>query len=273
MEDNLNHRPLLSHVEPVLAVSNVMETIAYWQDIIGFPDRWFYGDPPNHGGVSWQGGTFMQFAQNAELAQQCKGQSVWIRARNIHSLYELHQQRKANIVAPLESKPWGHHEYTLEDNNGYSIHFSAPYSSDLIGEKALAPEIKIMAKAPSLKDFNRLMDAVGWVPGEGREVKKQLTSTAFAVVAQHQPTKEIVGCALLMGDGVSFYYVKDVMVHPRWQHQRIGTAMMDAIMQWAEKNVPDKSTIGLFTGDQLAGFYKQFGLTQACGMFKQIHRK
>ncbi len=273
MENNLSHRPLLSHVEPVLAVSNVTETIAYWQDIIGFPERWSYGDPPNHGGVSWQGNSFIQFGLNPELARRSKGQSVWIRVRDIHSLYALHQQLKANITSPLQEKPWGHYEYTLEENNGYCLHFSAPYSKDLIAEKPLPDTIKIIARPPSIKDFNTLMDAVGWVPNEGKEIKRQLKSTCFAVVAQDKPTKAIIGCALLMGDGASFYYVKDVMVHPRWQHQRIGTAMMDSIMQWAEKNVPDKSTIGLFTGEQLAGFYKQFGFQQACGMYKQIHRK
>lgn len=43
---------LLSHAEPVLAVRNVAETVTYWHEVLGFPGKWTWGNPPNHGGVS-----------------------------------------------------------------------------------------------------------------------------------------------------------------------------------------------------------------------------
>ena len=38
-------QPIFSHVEPVLAVQDVAETIAYWQDVLGFPTN---GHGANH---------------------------------------------------------------------------------------------------------------------------------------------------------------------------------------------------------------------------------
>ena len=57
----------LSHVEPVLAVKDVTETVEYWHKVLGFPNKWTWGEPPNHGGVAWQG-VFVQFSQQPSLA-------------------------------------------------------------------------------------------------------------------------------------------------------------------------------------------------------------
>jgi GNAT superfamily N-acetyltransferase/uncharacterized glyoxalase superfamily protein PhnB len=275
MEPNQNiQSPVLSHAEPVLPVKDVEETINYWHEVIGFPEKWMYGSPPNHGGVSWQGAAFIQFGLNAKLAELSKGNSVWIRARDIESLYSYHQKNNAKIVSPLENKPWNNSEYTLEDINGYYVHFSSPASQWVHKKELLPSTIRIIPRAPKLAELKNLTTSVGWSSDNlDKSVRKQLKSVAYAVVAEDTISKEIIGCALLMGDKVSFYYVKDVIVHAAWQRKGIGTTMMSAINQWAEKKAPDNSTIGLFTGDHLASFYKQFGFTQACGMYKSINRK
>src|SRR5688572_30105947 len=118
-------QPSLDHAAPVLAVSNIIETVDYWHEVLAFPDKWTWGDPPNHGGVSWKGGSFIQFSLNPKLAAVSQGQSIWIRAKNIKALYEIHQQKNALIVSPLEKQPYGFDEYTVKDLNGYYINFAA----------------------------------------------------------------------------------------------------------------------------------------------------
>lgn len=53
MENRENIHPIFSHAEPVLAVRDINETITYWQDVLGFPTKWTWGEPPAHGAVSW----------------------------------------------------------------------------------------------------------------------------------------------------------------------------------------------------------------------------
>ena len=47
-------QPIFSHVEPIFPVRDIPETIRYWQEVPGFPNKWTWGEPPTNGGVSWQ---------------------------------------------------------------------------------------------------------------------------------------------------------------------------------------------------------------------------
>jgi hypothetical protein len=94
MPDNENQlQPTLMHVEPVLAVKDVSETVLYWHEVLGFPVKWTWGEPVKHGGVSWQG-VFIQFTLNPELAAASKGNCIWIRVRQLELLYEIRAKRK-----------------------------------------------------------------------------------------------------------------------------------------------------------------------------------
>jgi len=78
---------------------------------------------------------------------------------------------------------------------------------------------------------------------------------------------------LLLGDGFSFYYVKDVVVHPDWQRKRVGSALMQELTRWLDQNAPDKAMVGLFTGENLSSFYRQAHFGSAFGMIRMIDRK
>src|SRR5688500_14255226 len=120
MENREREQPSLSHIEPVLPVRDVGETISYWQKALGFTDKWTWGEPVNHGGVSWHGAAFVQFSLNPELAAISAGHSLWIRTKHLERLYAFHQQH-AKVVTPLVTRPWGFAEYTVQEINGYYI--------------------------------------------------------------------------------------------------------------------------------------------------------
>ncbi len=265
-------QPFLSHAEPVFPVTDVSETVSYWRDVLGFPNPMIWGEPPNHGAVSW-GGAHVQFSQNPEVAATSKGLYIWIRVRRIEALYALHQRKNAQIVDPLANRPYGFAEYTVREINGYYVSFAEPVSEREKSAEMLPPSIRIVARPPTVPEYRSLVAAVGWsTSANDALLESQLASALFAVVAETTPTGDVVGCAFLLGDFASFYYVKDVMVHPAWQSKRIGTALIQELMHWVETNVPNPATIGLVTGENLAPFYQQFGFTPVFGMQKSIHR-
>ena len=94
----------------------------------------------------------------------------------------------------------------------------------------------------------------------------------FAVVAEDKQHNETVGCSLLLGDNASFYYVKDVMVYPNWQRKRVGTALMQALTKWLEKNAANNALVSLITGETLESFYQQFGFAQAFAMIRYMRQ-
>ncbi|HET6723923.1 MAG TPA: VOC family protein [Chitinophagaceae bacterium] len=112
-----------SHVEPILAVKDIKETIEYWHDTLGFPNKWTWGEPPNYGGVNWNS-TSVQFNLDPELASASKGSAIFIKVKKLEELYQYHQQKNAVIVEPLENKPWGMAGYTVKEINGYYIVFA-----------------------------------------------------------------------------------------------------------------------------------------------------
>lgn len=266
-------QPIFSHVEPVLAVKDVSETIMYWKDVLGFPNKWTWNEPPTFGAVSWQK-VHVQFYKDETLAAASQGNSIWIRLQRIKELYKFHQEKNAEIVAPLEKKPWGMWQYTLRDINGYFLCFAGVIPEIEKSETDLSQNINIIERSPSINEYRYLASSVGWSPSVNDDVIKRILAAAlFAVVAKNNSTDEVIGCALLLGDDTTFYYVKDVMVHPTWQRKRVGTTLMQALNDWLEKNAADNALVGLITGEDLEPFYQQFGFAQAFSMLRYINRK
>ena len=221
--NEIDQQLYISHVEPVLAVHDVLKTVAYWHETLGFPGNWTWGQPVNHGGVSWHG-AFIQFDENPQLAAVSEGHCIAIFVKQIDKLYAFHQAQKVNIVSPLEDKPWGLCEYMVREINGYYISFTAPVSDRVPGAKKLPESIQLIPGSPSPSDYRKIMSAVGW-SATANEVMldSQLSSVVYAVSAKNMATNEVVGQAFLLGDNNGFYYIKDVVVLPDWQGKGIGT--------------------------------------------------
>jgi GNAT superfamily N-acetyltransferase/uncharacterized glyoxalase superfamily protein PhnB len=271
--------PIFSHIEPVLPVRDIRGTIKYWQEVLGFTSQWTWGDPPHIGAVSWQS-VHVQFYLQSEW--KGGGGSVWIRLQRIESLYRLHQQRNAEIVEPLENKPWGMAQYTVREINGHYLCFAGIVEEREKSVATMPSTIRIVGRIPGVKEYQRLQVSVGW----GKDVVEATTDAALAAadarteqvlaaaihgVVAEDVTGEVVGCALLLGDGVGYYYVKDVMVHRNWQGRRIGTALMQELVSWLEKNARPGALVGLFTREGLEPFYKQFGFASGFAMLRYMN--
>ena len=260
----------LNHVEPVFAVNDVSQSVAYWHEVLGFPDKWVWGEPPRHGGVSWHG-VFIQFSLNPELASRSAGNHIWIKVRQLDKLYQLHQERNVDIVSKMENKPWGVAEYMIRDINGYYIIFAGASASEE-KKSVSASGVRIIPRIPTKEEYLRLINAVGWVSyAHENNVEKILAAPLFGVVAENE-TADVIGTALLLGDGVSFYYVKDVMVDPAWQRKRIGSAMMKKLAEWLDQNAPENAFVILITAETLGAFYQQFDFAPIFGMRRSIQK-
>jgi len=270
MSNAENDDMFLAHVEPVLAVKDVTETVEYWHHVLGFPNKWTWGEPPNHGGVTWQG-VFIQFSQRPKLASLSQGNSIFIRVKNLETFYNFHKNKKAEIIEPLENKPWGMGGYTLRDINGYHVIFAGSPLSIKPNTGFTPEKVKIIPRIPTPKEYVRLITAVGWDKYYDHSLtEKILAAPVYAAVAEHDD--QVIGCALILSDEASFYYVKDVMVHPEWQHKHVGSLLMKNLTAWLDANAPKHAYLGLFTGENLAPFYKQFDFIPVFGMHRKIQK-
>ncbi len=261
------------HTEPILAVKDILETVSYWHNVLGFPDKWTWGEPPNYGGVSWNG-VSVQFSLNPDLASASKGNAIFINTKKLEALYDFHQQNKAEIVEPLENKPWGMAAYTVREINGYYIIFAgAPLSERKINSTELPSTVRIISRLPTADEYRHLALSVGWSAYTSDEVSQNLLAApVFAVVAEERQSNEVIGCALILSDQASFYYIKDVIVHPDWQYKHVGSALMKHVTNWLNENAANNALVALITPEGLKPFYQQFGFTPAFSMLKYIQR-
>jgi len=262
---------IFKHAVPILYSADVLRSLSYYTEVLGFESRWEWGNPPTFGGVS---------KNSVEIFFCEKGQGnpgTWfsVMIDNVDEFYETAQARGAKILSLPENMEWGIREMLVEDPDGHKIRFgqNAPPSGREKSGATPSPTIRIVARTPTAKEHRNLVSAVGWSSSLNDAMEETLLNAAvFAVVAEDTVSGEAVGCALILGDNASFYYIKDLMVHPDWQCKRVGTALMQELTRWLEKNAANNALVGLYTGENLAHFYKEFGFIPAFGMNRYIRR-
>ena len=168
---------------------------------------------------------------------------------------------------------WNLREMLVEDPDKHIIRFGQSISFHKKKSTEFPGSIKLVERTPTVEEYHALVKAVGWNVKTHEEIAPVLKAPLYAVVAEDVQTKQVIGCVLLLGDSASFYYIKDMMVHPEYQSKRIGSALMKKLNDWLEDNAPDEALVGLYTGPNLAPFYSQFGFKESFGMTKRYHRK
>lgn len=110
-------------VAPVLACNDVLATANWYADVLGFTiDSEFTGAD---WAMLWADGAQLFLSRRPDLAHAARGQEVLIACDDVDAVHARHQQRGANIVSPIETKPWELREYTVEDPNGYHLRFQS----------------------------------------------------------------------------------------------------------------------------------------------------
>src|SRR5262249_3492390 len=244
--------------DAILAVADVMATVRYYRDKLGFTGEWLWGDPPDFAGVTW-GKIGVMFCLQPALAANIEGHQHAFSVSGLDRLYERHRNEGVQVISPLEGKPWGLREYTVRDLNGYHLRFGEPITGHATtSDRPLPKNVSLVQRSPTVAEYETLLRAVGWAKDSDPETTKTaLVNSLYAVVADEGDRP--VGMARIVGDWAKAFYVQDVIVHPDRQRQGIGTALMGAVMAYFRRTTPDGSSIGLFTGRRLAVSYERHG--------------
>ena len=118
---------------------------------------------------------------------------------------------------------------------------------------------------PTHEEYLELVRAVGWTGGSQADrdatdrAARALAGARFGVVALD--SGGAVGSGMVLGDGATFAYLKDVVVHPEWQGRGVGTRIVQAMLATLRRSEPEGLLVTLFTGQHLAEFYERFGFS------------
>jgi GNAT superfamily N-acetyltransferase len=249
--------------EAIFAVADIRATIAYYRTVLGFESEWLWGDPPTFGGVRW-GRIQVMFCLQPELAARVERHMHMFRVPDVQGLYDRHKSAGAEIVSDIENKPWGLREYTVRDPNGYHLRFAGPesYERPATATDALPAHVRIEKRLPTLDEYVRLSESVGWTR-DLENMPKALAASLFGIVAVDTRDGQAIGMSRACGDGRNFT-IWDVIVVPAYQGQLIGSALMEATLAELRQIGPRGAFVGLFAMKPL--FYERLGFVRNSGM-------
>ena len=103
---------------PELPVVDVQRSQQHYKDALGFEIGWLYPDK-EIGAVS-RGKVAVFFRKRKPPFEPAVH---WIFAEDIEALYNELKSSGAKIVDPLQEKPWGMRQFTVEDLDGNIFYF------------------------------------------------------------------------------------------------------------------------------------------------------
>ena len=122
--------------------------------------------------------------------------------------------------------------------------------------------INIKENIKNVEEFNLLYDAVGWGAYDEKITQKALDNTFYSVSVYDD--NKIVGYGRMIGDAICFLYIQDIMVKPEYQGNKIGTMIMNKLLEKIneiEKENPDLR-VYLGASKHKEKFYEKFGFVK-----------
>jgi uncharacterized glyoxalase superfamily protein PhnB len=125
-----SHRPTrVTGIAPQFLVDDLDPAIAYYCDKLGFELDFnyqsFYAAVTRDGfGIHLKGAP--KLAADREHRKQNEHLDAYIAVRGIRGLFSELKMRGAQVLKPLEERPWACLDFYVEDTDGYILCFSEP---------------------------------------------------------------------------------------------------------------------------------------------------
>jgi len=116
--DQTQLRTTFSHPTPELPVTDVERAQQHYRDAFGFEIGWLV--PGNEIGAVSRDDVAIFLRRRSQPFEPAVH---WVFAPDIDATYEELRSLGAQIVEPLEKKPWGMRQFTVEDIDGNRFYF------------------------------------------------------------------------------------------------------------------------------------------------------
>lgn len=123
--------------------------------------------------------------------------------------------------------------------------------------------IAIKENTKNIEEFNMLYESVGWGAYDNKDIVKRALENTYYSVSVYEDNK-IIGFGRLIGDCACFMYIQDVMVMPEFQNQKIGTLIMNKLLEKIKELQKENPSIRVYLGASKGKeeFYERFGFVK-----------
>ena len=131
-------------------------------------------------------------------------------------------------------------------------------------------EYKLLENELKAEDFIKLKVSAGFRERPTELVERALKNNLYDVVAVADG--EVIGMGRLVGDGVMYWYLQEIVVLPEHQGKGIGTAIVNKLLEYITEHTVkgDFTSVGLTAAAGKESFYERFGFSKSRGMTKYI---
>lgn len=126
-------------------------------------------------------------------------------------------------------------------------------------------------RVATLDEHRALAAAVGWDDHFPWEVMAaSLDRSVHGVVALVDG--EVVGMGRIVGDGVHYFYLQDVIVRPEQGESGLGSTIVARLLDWIGETATAEAFVGLFASPEAVGLYEEFRFvtTDMTGMHRFV---
>ena len=122
--------------------------------------------------------------------------------------------------------------------------------------------INIKENIRNVEEFNLLNNDVGWGAYDENITQKALNNTFYSVSVYDD--NKIVGYGRIIGDTICFLYIQDIMVKPEYQGKKIGTMVMNKLLEKVEEIKKENPYLRVYVGasKDREKFYEKFGFVK-----------
>jgi predicted GNAT family N-acyltransferase len=113
---------------------------------------------------------------------------------------------------------------------------------------------------PTESEYIALREMMGWGTISQDTARRTLQATTFIVCLRRQG--QLVGLARVVGDGVLYLYLADVIVHPELRGGGHGATLMNAVVAYFKRAAQPGATITLQPLKGREPFYERFGFVR-----------
>ena len=120
-------------------------------------------------------------------------------------------------------------------------------------------QITYKEHTPTPEKFNNLTEAVAWGTRENKIIEEALKHTLYSLCVYDE--NKLIGYGRIIGDKTIFLYIQDIMVIPEYQGKKIGTGIMNKLIEkineYKKVNPEIRTYLGASKGKE--SFYEKFG--------------
>lgn len=122
--------------------------------------------------------------------------------------------------------------------------------------------IIIKENVNNIEEYNLLYDLVGWESYDKEISRKALANTYYSVSVYDE--NKIIGYGRLISDGICFMHIHDVIVIPEYQNKKIGTSIMNKLLEKINEIRKENPDLRVYLGAAKGKeeFYKKLGFIE-----------